>query len=147
MRRADLHQPAVIEDADAACHRHRLGLIVRDVQHRCAEVGLDVLQLHAELAAQLRIERRQRLVHQVDRRTPHERPADRHALHLAARQPRRRIGELVIDAHELRYALDPLPDLTLIDAPRRGAQGKSEIVVNGEVRVERILLEDERHVA
>ena len=136
-----------MKDADAACHRHRLRLIVRDIQHRCAEIDLDVLQLHAKLRAQLGIERRQGLVHQVNGGTPHERAADRDALHLAARKARRRACELVIDANQLRDTLHPFPDLGFVDAPRRRAQRKREIIVHGKMRIQGILLEHERHVA
>ena len=89
MGRADLNQRSSVQDADARRHCHRLGLVVRDVEHRCAEIGLDVLELDAQLGAQLGVERRQWFVHQVDRGTPHQRATDRHTLHLSAREARR----------------------------------------------------------
>ena len=66
--------------------RHRLRLVVRDVEDREAEPPLQVLDLEAHLLAEVRIERRQRLVEQHDVRTDRERAGERHALLAAARQ-------------------------------------------------------------
>src|SRR5262249_43382575 len=66
-RRADLDQATTVHDADTGGECHGLCLVVRDVQDGGAEFALDALQLNAELAAQLGIERGQWLVHEVDR--------------------------------------------------------------------------------
>ena len=89
-RRAELNQNALAHDADAVGHRHRLDLVVRDVEHGGAQLALDALELEPQFGAQLGVERRQRLVHQIDRRLAHQRAADRDALHLAAGQARSR---------------------------------------------------------
>ena len=91
---------------------------------------------------------RQRLVHQVDRRPPHQRPADRDPLHLAARELRR-LGCRACG----RCAASPPPRATVrsISAARqraqRRAQRKGQVLAHRQVRVERILLEHHRHVA
>ena len=55
-RRADLNQPARFEHADVRSHRHRLGLVMRDIEDRRAELALNALQLDTKLGAELRIE-------------------------------------------------------------------------------------------
>ena len=64
LRRADLLQPAVAHDRDAVAHRHRLGLVVGDVQRRRPELLVQARDVRAHLDAQLGVEVRQRLVHQ-----------------------------------------------------------------------------------
>ena len=76
-----------------------------------AERGLQVLQLRAQRLAQLGVEVRQRLVHQEHRRVAHDRPADRHPLHLAAREPVGLAVEQVPDPQHLRRPRDPPLDL------------------------------------
>jgi hypothetical protein len=66
--------------------RHRLGLVVRHVDGGCAEPGLQRGDLGAGLQPQLRVEVRERLVHQEDLRLAHDRAAHRDALALAAGQ-------------------------------------------------------------
>ena len=83
-----LDAPAVQQDHPIG-HRHRLDLIVRHVDHRDAELALQCADLLAHFGAQLRVEVRQRLVHQAHRRLVDDRAAQRHALLLSARQLRR----------------------------------------------------------
>ena len=64
LRRVDLLEPALLEHGDAVAHRHRLDLVVRDVDRGHAEVRLDPGDLGPHLDAQLRVEVRQRLVHE-----------------------------------------------------------------------------------
>ena len=84
LRAVDLLQLALAQHGDAITHRHRLGLVVRDVDRRDAEVVLDARDLGAHLDAQLRVEVRERLVHQERLRMPHDRAAHRDALALPA---------------------------------------------------------------
>ena len=98
-RRADLLQDAAIHDRDAVGQRHRLRLIVGDVDRRRRQLALEPLQLAARVQAQLGVEIRERLVHQEDRRTPDDRPAQSDPLPLAT-------GELT------RLATEQLPICT-----------------------------------
>ena len=137
----------MIQDADAVGHGHGLDLVVGDIQQRGAEFLLDALQLDAHLAAQLGVERGQWLVHQIDRRAAHQGAADRDALHLAAGKLRRPVLELGADPQHLGdrgYA--PL-DLRLRHPARGRAQREGEIVEHRQMRIERVLLEDEGDVA
>ena len=65
-RRADLLDLAVIEDHDPARHRHGFGLVVRHVDHRRLELGMQPPELDPHLRAQRRIEVGQRFVEQED---------------------------------------------------------------------------------
>ena len=99
--RADLLQDAEVHDGDAVAHRHRLDLIVRDVDRRRPEAVLELQDLRARLHAQLRVEVRQRLVHEERRRLAHDRASERDALALAA-------GELLRLALEQRVEIEDL---------------------------------------
>ena len=65
-RPADLLDPPGIHHHDAVGHGHRLGLVVGDVDEGAAELLVQVLELGAHVDAQLGIEARERLVHQID---------------------------------------------------------------------------------
>jgi hypothetical protein len=64
-------------------------------------VLLDARDLGAHLHAQLRVEVRQRLVHQERLRVAHDRAAHRHALALAAGQVRRLALEVLLEVEDL----------------------------------------------
>ena len=146
LRRRDLLQLALAHDGDAVAHRHRLDLVVRDVDRRHAEVALEPRDLRAHLHAQLRVEVRERLVHQERLRLAHDRAAHRDALALAAgerarlalrgtargRGPARRPGR-ARSISAFGTFLQP--------------QAEGDVVVDGQVRVERVALEDHGDVA
>ena len=87
-RRADLLGAAGVHHDHPLRERHRLDLVVRDVQARRAQAPVQLLDLDAHLHAQLRVEVRQRLVEQEHRGLAHDRAAHRDALALAARELR-----------------------------------------------------------
>ena len=67
-------------------HRHRLFLVVRDVDECDSDLVLDPLQLELHLLAELQVERAERLVEQENTRMVHERAAESDPLLLAARE-------------------------------------------------------------
>ena len=83
---ADLHDAAAAHDADGVAHRQRLFLVVGDQDEGDADLALQVLQLDLHVAAQLAVERGQRLVEQQHGRPVDQRARQRHALLLAAGQ-------------------------------------------------------------
>ena len=83
-RRAELLDPAGVHDRDSVRHRHRLLLVVRDVDEGDADVVLDRLQLELHLLAELEVERAERLVEEQHARLVHERAREGDALLLAA---------------------------------------------------------------
>ena len=89
LRRVDLHDAPVAHHGDALAERHRLGLVVRDVDGRHAEAARGAPR--ARRACRRGASRRgsKRLVHQERPRLAHDRAAHRDALPLAARQLRR----------------------------------------------------------
>ena len=85
-RRAELLDPAARHHREPVRHRQRLLLVVRDVEEGDADLALDRLELDLELAAELRVERAERLVEQEHRRREHERARQRDSLLLPARE-------------------------------------------------------------
>ena len=83
-RVADLLHDAVLHDHDAVAQRHRLDLVVGDVDRRGAKALVQLLELDAHLDAQLGVEVGQRLVEQEHLRMAHDGAAERDALALAA---------------------------------------------------------------
>jgi hypothetical protein len=144
-RRADLLQHAVVQHRDPVAHRHRLDLVVRDVDRRRPEVALELQDLGPRGDAQLRVEVRERLVHQESDRLPDDGAAERDALALAP-------GELLRLPLEQRREVEDLrgPAHALIDLALREAlvpQPEGQVVVHREMRIERVRLEHHRDVA
>ncbi len=105
-RRADLLDPALAHDDDPVRQRQRLLLVVGDVHGRDPELALDRADLLAQRDPDLRVERRQRLVEQQDLRLDGERPGQRDALLLAARQLVRVAVALVGQVDQLQELAD-----------------------------------------
>ena len=120
--RPQLLEHAVAQDGHPVAHRHRLGLVVRDVQRRGRDPPLDADDLAAHLHAQLGVQVRERLVHQERRRLAHDRPAHRHALALAARQLPRLALEQIAEAEHGRRLVDAPADLLLGQAAPSSAR-------------------------
>ena len=111
-------------------------------------VHLQVLELGAQHLAQLGVEVRQRLVHQEDARLAHDGAADRHALHLAARQPVGLAVEQVLDAQRLGRLGDALArSRPAGSVAQLRLQREGQVLAHRVVRVERVVLEHQRHVA
>ena len=113
---ADLLEDAVAHDRDPVAHRHRLDLVVRHVDGRRADLALQPPDLGARLRAQLRVEVRERLVHEEDLRLAHERAAERDALALSARELARLALEQRLDPEQLRRLVDAAADLVALGA-------------------------------
>ena len=84
----DLLHDAVAHDHDAVGHRHRLDLVVGDVDRRAPDALVQLEQLGAHLHPQQRVEVGERLVHEEGDRLADDGPAQRHPLPLPA-------GELI----------------------------------------------------
>ena len=102
LRRPDLLEHAVVHDRDAVPHRHRLDLVVGDVDDRGLEPPLQLDELGAGLHPQLRVEVRERLVHEERLGPPHDRARERDALALPARELRGLAVEQVVEPERLR---------------------------------------------
>ena len=92
----------VVEDDDLLGHLHRLLLVVRDEDRRHVHVLVETAEPCAQLLADGRVERAERLVQQHHLWLDGERAGERHALALAARELRGvAVGEAVeVDERE-----------------------------------------------
>ena len=146
LRRADLLQAPADHHRDPVAERHRLHLVVRDVDGRDAEPVVQLLQLGAHLHAQLRVQVRQRLVQQEHLRLAHERAAHRHALALAARQlPRPALQQ--VGSSPSSVAISPTRASISSFGALRCRKREPEVLLHGHVRVQRVVLEHHRDVA
>ena len=108
-RVAGLLDVRVVHDDDLVGDVHRLLLVVRDEDGRDVLLLVQPAQPDAQLLADGRVERAERLVEQQHARLDRERARERHALALAARELRRvAIGEAA-ELHEREQLLDALP--------------------------------------
>ena len=145
LRRADLLEQALVHDRDPLAHRHRLDLVVGDVDHGGLEALVEAGDLGARLDAQLGVEVGERLVHQEHGRLADDGPAERDALALAAGQLLRLAIEQLLELDGLGRLVDPPLDLGLGDLAQLQAEG--EVLADRHVRVERVALEHHRDVA
>ena len=145
LRGGELLERAVAHDRDPVSHRHRLGLVVGDVERRHAEPPLDAQHLAAHLDAQVGVEVRERLVHEEHGRLADERPPHGDALALTARQ----LGGL--PEHHFREPEDlgrraRLP-LALLLRYASHPERECDVLDHVHVRIEGVVLEDHRNVA
>ena len=99
--------------ATRCAERHRLDLVVRDVDGRDAEPPVQLRERGAHADAELRVEVRERLVEQERLRLANDRAAHRDALPLAAGELRRAALEQVDEPEQLGDLVDPARDLGL----------------------------------
>ena len=115
-RGADLLDLAVAEHRHAVRHRHRLGLVVGDVDHGDPDLAMNALELDLHLLAQVLVERAQRLVEQEHVGVEHEAARQRHPLLLAAGQLARiAVGEPA-QADQVEHALGARLDVRLAES-------------------------------
>ena len=112
-RRPDLLDPAVAHDHDPVGQRERLLLVVGDVHGGDPELALDRPDLLAQDDPDLGVERGQRLVEEEDLRLDGERPGQRDALLLAARQLVRVAVAATLEVDQLEQLADAPLDLGL----------------------------------
>ena len=126
--------------------RHRLDLVVGDIDDGGLELLVQLLDLGPHVDAQLGVEVRQRLVEQEDVGVAHQRPAHRDALALAAGELAGLAVEQVLDLQESRRP-------AFIALSRSGfgtpciSSPKAMFCADVHVRVERVGLEHHRDVA
>ena len=144
-RRADLLSTAVAQDDEPVGHRHRLRLIVGDIDARGAEPALQALDLAAHLDPELGVEIGERLVEEEGRRLAHDGAAHGDPLALPARELPRLALEQACQLENAGRLAHPPVDLVLRDAPV--AQPVGHVVVDAHVGIERVVLEHHGDVA
>ena len=137
--RADLLDAAMVQDDDAVRQRHRLDLVVRDVDRGRGHALAQALDLGAHLHAQLGIEVGKRLVEQEHLGIAHDGAAHGDALALAARELARHARDVGLDVEDARRLVDAAADLLAVDAAV--AQRERHVLEHRHVRVERVVLE------
>ena len=116
-----------------------------DVDRRRAEPLVEPGELGAHAHAELRVEIRERLVHQVRSRLAHHRAAHRHTLALSARERPRAPVEHLLETQQPGHVRDATTDLGLRCMPH--LQAVREVLADVHVRIEGVVLEDHREVA
>ena len=144
-RHGQLLDHAVLHDSDTVPHGHRFDLVVRDVDRRSAQALVEARQLAPRLHAQQRVEVGKRLVHQECVRLAHDRPRERNALTLATGQLVWVAIEQLVELEDRGRAFDGLADVLLRLLGHLKREG--DVLEDGHVRIERVVLEDHRHVA
>ena len=143
--RRHLLQHAEAHDRYAMAERHRLDLVVGDVEHRHRQGALQAGDLGAHLHAQLGVQVRERLVHEKDLGLAHDGAAHRHPLALAAGELLGLALEQLLELqHAGRFAHAPLD---LVFGLVVQAQPEGHVLVDAQVRVEGVVLKDHGDVA
>ncbi len=141
---ADLDEPSAVHDGDPPPELEGFLLVVRDEDRRDAERLLDLLERLAKLHADLDVERAERLVEQEDRRPVRESAREGDPLPLAPRELALVAAAEAREADELQQllaALLPLGRRDLADA-----QSELDVLGDGHVPEDRVVLEDEADV-
>ena len=112
-RRTELLDSPARHHGEPVGHRQRLLLVVRDVEESDPDLALDRLELDLELAAELCVERAERLVQEEDGRREHERTSERDALLLPTGELVRTSLPEAAEPHELEGLGDPAALLVL----------------------------------
>ena len=140
VRRVALLEQPVAQHGDAMAHRHRLDLVVGDVHRGHREASLQLGELGARLHAQLGVEVRERLVHQVHLRLAHDGPTHGDALALTAGEVLRLAVEVRLEVEHPRRLAHPRDALLLGDLLL--LEGEAHVLGDTELRVQGVVLED-----
>ncbi len=144
-RPVDLLGDAGIHHDQQVAQRHRLDLVVRDIERGGAEAPLQLLDLEAHLHPQLGVEVGERLVEQEDRRLAHDGAAHGDALALAAGKLARLALQIGGKLQQAGRLVDAGADL-LARCPG-DLQAIGHVVEDAHVRIERVVLEHHGDVA
>ena len=137
----DLLDATVVDDDDLVGDLERLLLVVRDEQGGHVHLVVQAAQPVAQLLADLRVERAERLVEQQHLGLHGERAGQCHALALAARElGRQPVGE-VLEVHELEQLGDAVAHLRL--GALADLEPERDVARRRQVRERRVVLEHE----
>ena len=145
LRRAELLDPALVEDGDPVAQGERLFLVVRDEDEGDADLALQLLELDLHLLSQLEVEGAEGLVEQQGLRLDDGRAGEGDALALAAGELRRPAIRERLEAHageRLECALR-----TCLLRHPADAQAVGDVLDHGHVGEERVVLKDGVDVA
>ena len=125
----------LIHNGDTIRHRHRLELVVGNINGGRIDAVVQLAQLSAHQSAEFGIERTQRLVHEKGLGSAYDSAAQSDTLPIAAREPTDPALEEMIDSQQSRRFLNAFSDLgsRIILTSQR----KADILAYVHVRVER----------
>jgi len=144
-RRPDLNQAAAVEHGDSVRRRHRLRLIMGNVNRGDFEFFVQPADLEAHLLAQIRIQVAQRLVHQKNLRLHNQSPRQGHSLLLPARQLRRIAIFQIRQAHDAEQLRNFVGAFQLREFFK--LESVSDVLRHRHVRPDGVTLKDHRHTA
>ena len=144
-RGTDLLHDALVHHHDAICQRHRLDLVVGDVDRGDFQLVAEVFDLGAGGDAELGVEVGERLVHQEHVRFAHDGAGEGDALALAAGKLGRAAVQEVVKLHHRGGAADFRIMRFGVDAA--DLEGKADVFVDVHIGVERIALEHHGDIA
>ena len=146
--RADLLDAALIHHHHAIGDFERLFLVVGDEDGGDVDLLMQRTQPLTQFLTHLGIQRAERLVEQQDTRRDRQRPRERNALALAARQLAGVTSSQPIKLHQIEQFLDARADRCVILADRAGlhAQAERDILEHRHVTEQRVMLEHESHL-
>ena len=119
LRRAELFESPVVHHSHVIGQHEGLGLIMRDVDERRAECGLQLLELDLHVLAKLQIERAQRLIEEQKGRLQHQASRDGDPLPLAAGELVDSLVRRAAESHALEHLPAALRRARLAQSPRR----------------------------
>src|SRR6185295_11507840 len=139
LRCGDLLHDAVLHHDDAVGQRQGLVLVVRNVDGGPVELTVDTAYFGPRLDAELRVEVRQRLVREDQRRLDDDRAGDRDPLLLAAGKLTRKLVLLADQLYQLHRMHDLRIGIRAGDAAH--AQAEADVLGHAHVRKQRVILE------
>ena len=134
-----------MHDADAVGECEGFFLVMGDQDRRHVQFALDLADGPAQLLADLGVERAERLVHQQHLGPVRERPCDGNALLLAARELGGKPVVHALEGDELEQFLAARASFRAFHLA--DTQRELDVLADGHVAEQRIVLEDETHVA
>jgi len=143
--RTHLQQPPALEHSDAVGQLEGFLLVVRYENGRDAELPLDLFKAAAELGANLYVESPERFVQQQHFGLVGQGPGNCDPLQLASRQLSRESFPKARQADQVQKLLVPAAPLGSGNPP--DLEPELDVLGHGHVPEDRVVLEDEAHVA
>ena len=144
LRGPDLIHETVLHDDDAVSQRHGLGLVMGHVHKGGVNALAQLDDLSPHLITKLRVQIRQRLVHQEDLGITHHRAANGHPLPLASGKGLGLAFQVLGNVQDLSDLIHLLINHVLRDLLQ--LQGKPKIIPDCHMRIESVALENHRDV-
>ncbi len=142
-RLPDLFHIAIAQNDNLVGHRHRLHLIVGDVDHGRVEPLVQFGQLDTHLHPQLGVEVGEGFVKEEDLGFAHNRPSDGHTLSLPSGKLLGLALKVVLNLEDVGGFAHPAVDLRLGHLGK--PQPKGHVLIDVHVGIKRVGLEDHRN--